>query len=35
MEQAEIIQGFIAIIYGFCMFVVGYIVGHADGKDYE
>lgn len=32
MENQEVI-GILAVIYGFCMFCVGYIIGHADGKD--
>lgn len=33
MENQEVIYIILGVVYGFCMFCVGYIIGHADGKD--
>lgn len=33
MENQEVIYTILGIIYGFCMFAVGYIMGYSDGKN--
>lgn len=33
MENQEVIYIILGVIYGFCMFAVGYIIGHADAND--
>lgn len=33
MEEQEIITYALAVIYGFCMFVIGYYIGHRDAED--
>lgn len=33
MENQEVIYIILGVVYGFCMFCVGYIIGHADADN--
>jgi hypothetical protein len=33
MENQEVIFTILGVVYGYCMFCIGYIVGHADGEE--
>lgn len=35
MENQEVIYTILGVVYGFCMFCVGYYIGYKDGEEYK